>query len=148
MKAQRRLGLALSWPRITSDFPIDVAVLALASRLPGTRQTVAWWYGVAVAAVVTIVTYREVTVASALARWVRDCRGGGGSAVGSGRVEMRSALAGFVVWVRPLQNLFGGARRSSHGPPDRTRRSRGAGRRTIPDDSRGISAVNQFVLMV
>jgi hypothetical protein len=35
-----------------------------------------------------------------------------------------------------------------HGPPDRTRRSHGAGRRTIPDDSRGISAVNRFVLMV
>src|SRR5271169_3071165 len=33
-------------------------------------------------------------------------------------------------------------RRSTHGPPDRTRRSHGAGRRTIPDDSRGISAVN------
>jgi hypothetical protein len=27
MKAQRRLGLALSWPRITSAFLIDVAVL-------------------------------------------------------------------------------------------------------------------------
>ena len=66
----------------------------------------------------------------------------------AGGVGMRSALAGFVVWVRPLQNLCGDARRSSHGPPDRTRRSHGAGRRTIPDDSRGISAVNRFVLMV
>jgi hypothetical protein len=27
---------------------------------------------------------------------------------------MRSALAGFVVWVRPLQNLCGDVRRSSH----------------------------------
>ena len=34
MKAQRRLGLALSWPRITSAFLIDVAVLVLASHLP------------------------------------------------------------------------------------------------------------------
>ena len=57
----------------------------------------------------------------------------------AGGVGMRSALAGFVVWVRPLQNLCGDARRSSHGPPDRTRRSHAAGRRTIPDDSRGIS---------
>ena len=78
MKAQRRLGLDLSWPRITSAFLLDVAVLALASHLPGARQTVAWWHGVAVAAVVTIalvLTYREITVASALARWVRDWSG-------------------------------------------------------------------------
>jgi len=54
MKAHRRLGLDPSWPRITSAFPLDVAVLALASHLPGARQTVAWWHGVAVAAVVTI----------------------------------------------------------------------------------------------
>jgi type VII secretion protein EccE len=75
MKAQRRLGLDLSWPRITSAFLLDVAVLALATHLPGARQTVAWWCGVAVAAVVTtalVLTYREITIASALARWVRD----------------------------------------------------------------------------
>jgi len=34
MKAQHRLGLALSWPRITSAFLVDVAVLVLASHLP------------------------------------------------------------------------------------------------------------------
>ena len=75
MKAQRRLGLALSWPWITSAFLTDVAVLVLASHLPGARQTVAWWVGVAVAAVVTITMvlgYRRITVASALARWVWD----------------------------------------------------------------------------
>jgi type VII secretion protein EccE len=75
MKAQRPLGLTLSWPSITSAFLIDVAVLVLASHLPSARHTVAWWYGVAVAAVVTavaVVTYRGITVASALARWVRD----------------------------------------------------------------------------
>ncbi|MCW2660299.1 MAG: Type secretion protein EccE [Mycobacterium sp.] len=75
MKAQRRLGLDLSWPRITSAFLLDVAVLVLASHLPGARHTVAWWYGVAVAAVVTIAvvpTYRGITVASALSRWVLD----------------------------------------------------------------------------
>jgi hypothetical protein len=60
----------------------------------------------------------------------------------AGGVGMKSAPAGFVVWVRPLENLCGDARQSSHGPPDRTRRSHGAGRRTIPDDSPGISAVN------
>jgi hypothetical protein len=33
MKARRRFGLALSWPRITSAFLLDVAVLILASHL-------------------------------------------------------------------------------------------------------------------
>ena len=37
MKAQRRLGPALSWPRITLVFLTDVAVLVLASHLPGAR---------------------------------------------------------------------------------------------------------------
>jgi hypothetical protein len=53
MKAQRRLVLAL-WPRITSAFLTDAAVLILASQSPRASQTVAWWVGVAVAAVVTI----------------------------------------------------------------------------------------------
>jgi hypothetical protein len=43
MKAQRRFGLALSWPPITSAFLVDVAVLVLASHLPRAPQTVAWW---------------------------------------------------------------------------------------------------------
>ncbi|MGA9678808.1 MAG: type VII secretion protein EccE [Mycobacterium sp.] len=75
MKAEPRLGLTLSWPRITSAFLIDVAVLVLARHLPGVPQTVAWWVGVAVAAVVTIaavLAYRRITLGSALARWVRD----------------------------------------------------------------------------
>ena len=75
MKAEPRLGLALSWPRITSAFLIDVAVLVVASHFPGVPQTVAWWVGVAVAAVVTIaavLAYRRITLGSALARWVRD----------------------------------------------------------------------------
>ena len=79
MKAQPRLGLALSWPRITSAFLTDVAVLALASHLPRAPQTVAWWVGVAVAAVVTIamiLTYQGITVASALARWVWNVSAG------------------------------------------------------------------------
>ena len=73
MKAEPRLGLALSWPRITSAFLIDVAVLALASHFPGAKPTVAWWVGVAVAAVVTIalvLAYPRITLVSALARWV------------------------------------------------------------------------------
>jgi type VII secretion protein EccE len=75
MKAEPALGLALSWPRITAAFLLDVAVLALASHFPRAPHTVAWWVGVAVAAVVTITMvlgYRRITVASALARWVWD----------------------------------------------------------------------------
>ena len=80
LKAQRRLGLALSWPWITTAFLIDVAVLVLASHLPvPASPTLAWWVGVAVAAVVTIamvLTYRGMTVASALARWIWDLSAG------------------------------------------------------------------------
>jgi type VII secretion protein EccE len=70
MKAQRRLGLALSWPRITGVFLLDVAVLVLASRLP-----IAWWVGVAGAAAVTfaaVLTYRGIPLVSALAAWLWD----------------------------------------------------------------------------
>lgn len=73
MKAQRRLGLALSWPRITSAFLTDVAVLVLAGHFPRVSPTVAWWVGVGVAAVVTIallLTYRGITFATALASWL------------------------------------------------------------------------------
>jgi type VII secretion protein EccE len=73
MKAQRRLGLAFSWPWITSAFLADVAVLVLASHFPRVSPTVAWWSGVAVAVIVTIamvLTYRGITVGSALASWL------------------------------------------------------------------------------
>ena len=51
--------------------------------------------------------------------------GGGGSAAGSGRGGNAKRTGGFRgVGVRPLQNLCGDARRSSHGPPDRTRAPR------------------------
>ncbi len=76
MKAQRRFGLALSWPWLTSAFLIDIAVLVLPNHLPiPASPTVAWWVCVAVAAVVTIallLTYRGITVASALTGWVWD----------------------------------------------------------------------------
>jgi type VII secretion protein EccE len=75
VKAQRRLGVALSWPKTTSAFLIDVVVLVLVSQFAGGPQTVTWWLGVAVAAVVTIglvLTYLGITVFSALARWLWD----------------------------------------------------------------------------
>ncbi|EUA35441.1 ESX-5 secretion system EccE5 domain protein [Mycobacterium xenopi 3993] len=48
MRAQRRFGLDLSWPRLTGVFLIDVAVLALVSHLPDAWQAnhIAWWTGV------------------------------------------------------------------------------------------------------
>lgn len=57
MKAQRRFGLKLSWPRLTMVFLIDVAVLVLASNWPGRPQDAiyAWWSGVGIAAVIAIV---------------------------------------------------------------------------------------------
>ncbi|MBV9638450.1 MAG: type VII secretion protein EccE, partial [Mycobacteriaceae bacterium] len=50
MKAQRPVGLALSWPRATSVFLTDVALLAAGSALPSRR---AFWVAAAVAVVVT-----------------------------------------------------------------------------------------------
>jgi type VII secretion protein EccE len=77
MRAQRRFGLDLSWPRLTVVFLIDVAVLALVSHLPNAWQTdhIAWWAGVGVAALVTVVavvTYRRTPLASALIARVLD----------------------------------------------------------------------------
>ncbi len=77
MKAHRVFGLALSWPRVTAVLLIDIALLAAASHWPADWQSdhFAWWVGVALALIVTIValvTYRQITLASALATRVRD----------------------------------------------------------------------------
>lgn len=77
MKAQRRFGLALSWPRITAVFLIDVAVLAIVSHLPDAWQTghAAFWVGVAVAALLTfaaLVTFGGIPFASAPVARVRN----------------------------------------------------------------------------
>jgi type VII secretion protein EccE len=77
MKAQRTFGLDPSWPRVTTVFLIDVAVLALASHWPGESRiaTYAWWSGVGVAVLVTgtaLTTYRRVPLTSALAARVLD----------------------------------------------------------------------------
>ncbi|MCV7443745.1 type VII secretion protein EccE [Mycobacterium paraense] len=73
MKAQRPLGLDLSWTSITCALLIDVAVLTVANRLSAPGRSTVWWAGIAVAALVTIaivLTYRGVTVIAAVARWV------------------------------------------------------------------------------
>ena len=83
MKAQRKFGLALSWPRVTAVFLIDIVILVLASHSPESWQAdhhVAWWIGVGIAVVVTLlslVTYHGLTVASGLPAWLWDWAGAG-----------------------------------------------------------------------
>jgi type VII secretion protein EccE len=77
MKAQREYGLALSWPRVTVVFLIDVALLVIASHAPAAWQKghAAFWVGVALAVVVTIValvTNGGVPIASAPIARVRN----------------------------------------------------------------------------
>ncbi|MGZ4530505.1 MAG: type VII secretion protein EccE, partial [Mycobacterium sp.] len=38
MKAQRRFGLSLSWPRVTAVFLVDIAILVVASHCPESWQ--------------------------------------------------------------------------------------------------------------
>lgn len=90
MKAQRKFGLALSWPRLTALFLVDVLILVLASHAPASWQGtghVAWWVGVGVAALLTllsIVSYHGITVTSAVAAWLWDWSADPGTALGAG----------------------------------------------------------------
>jgi type VII secretion protein EccE len=77
MKAQREYGLDLSWPRVTVVFLIDVALLVIASHCPESWQAghAAFWVGVGLAALVTIValvTNGGVPLASAPIARVRN----------------------------------------------------------------------------
>jgi type VII secretion protein EccE len=109
MKAETRLGLTLSWPPITSAFLIDVAVLLVARHLPGVPQNVAWWVGVAIAAVVTItvvLAYRTITLASALARWVWDWSNDSAATLTQGctpAIDHRRRFGRDVIGVREYQ---------------------------------------------
>jgi type VII secretion protein EccE len=109
MKAEPRLGLTLSWPRITSAFLIDVAVLLVARHFPGVPQNVAWWVGVAVAAVVTIavvLAYRRISLGSALARWVWDWSSDSAATLSRGctpAIDHRHRFGRDVIGVREYQ---------------------------------------------
>jgi type VII secretion protein EccE len=109
VKAEPRLGLTLSWPRITSAFLIDVAVLLVARHFPGAQQTVAWWVGVAVAAVVTIavvLAYRRITLGAVLARWVWDWSSDSAAALSRGctpAIDHRRRFGRDVIGVREHQ---------------------------------------------
>lgn len=76
MNAQPPLGLSISWVRVTVVFLVDVAILIAAGRLPESWQPAGWWSGVGVvvaATLIGLVTYRGVTLPSALAGWLADC---------------------------------------------------------------------------
>ncbi|HEY1842009.1 MAG TPA: type VII secretion protein EccE [Mycobacterium sp.] len=77
MKAQREYGLSLSWARVTTVFLIDVALMVIASHLPDSWQAghAAFWVGVALAVLVTVVallTNGGVPVSSAPIARVRN----------------------------------------------------------------------------
>src|SRR5271154_3813173 len=90
MKAQRTLGLALSWPRVTAVFLIDILILVLASHSPDSWQGdhhIAWWVGVALAVIVTLVAlvkYHGITLTSALAAWLWDWSADPGTTLAAG----------------------------------------------------------------
>ncbi len=90
MKAQRSLGLALSWPRVTTVFLADIVILVLASHAPDSWQGdrhVAFWVGVGVASMLTalsLVTYHGLTLASGLAAWLWDWSADPGAALAGG----------------------------------------------------------------
>jgi type VII secretion protein EccE len=90
MKAQRRLGLSLSWPRLTAVFLADIAILVVASHCPESWQgtyRIAFWVGVGLAVLVTLlslVTYHGLTVTSGLATWLWDWSADPGSALAAG----------------------------------------------------------------
>lgn len=112
MKAQRVVGLTLSWPRLTSVFLIDVAVLVLARHWPGGSQTAtyAWWVGVAVAVLVLIaaaVTVRRTPLATAVAARVLDRFVDPQTALDTGRtpaIDHRRRFGHDVVGIREYQD--------------------------------------------
>lgn len=90
MKAQRRFGLSLSWPRVTAVFLVDIAIMVVASHCPESWQgtyRIAFWVGVGLAALVallSLITYHGVTVTSGLATWLWDWSADPGTALGAG----------------------------------------------------------------
>jgi type VII secretion protein EccE len=90
MKAQHRFGLSLSWPRVTTVFLVDIAILIVASHCPDSWQAdhhVAWWVGVGLAvlvALLSLITYRGIAVTSGLAAWVWDWSADPGTALAAG----------------------------------------------------------------
>ncbi len=114
MSRQGRFGLALSWPRVTSVFVIDVAVLALASHWPTAWDTdhIAWWAGVAIVvavAIVGLVSYHRNTFASALTSRMLDRFADPQAMLTTGRtpaVDHHRRFGREVVGIREFQGLL------------------------------------------
>jgi type VII secretion protein EccE len=115
MKAQRKLGLSLSWPRLTTVFLVDVLILVLASHAPASWQgenRVAWWVGVGLAVLVTllsIVTYHGITVTSGVATWLWDWSADPGAALGAGctpAIDYKRRFGRDTVGVREYRGLL------------------------------------------
>lgn len=91
MKRQRRFGLSLSWPRLTTVFLVDIVIMVVASHCPESWQgtyRIAFWVGVGLAVLVTLlslVTYHGLTVTTGLATWLWDWSADPGSALAAGR---------------------------------------------------------------
>ncbi|OBF02416.1 type VII secretion protein EccE [Mycobacterium sp. ACS4054] len=90
MKAQRKLGLSLSWPRVTAVFLVDIAIMVVASHCPESWQgtyRIAFWVGVGLAVLValfSLITYHGITLTSALGHWLWDWSADPGTALGAG----------------------------------------------------------------
>lgn len=90
MKAQRRLGLSLSWPRVTAVFLVDIVIMVVASHCPESWQgqyRIAFWVGVGLAVLValfSLITYHGLTLTSGLATWLWDWSADPGTALGAG----------------------------------------------------------------
>ncbi|OBH64500.1 type VII secretion protein EccE [Mycobacterium sp. E2479] len=90
MKRQRSFGLSLSWPRVTTVFLVDVAIMVVASHCPESWQgtyRIAFWVGVGLAVLVTLlslVTYHGLTVTTGLATWLWDWSADPGAALAAG----------------------------------------------------------------
>jgi type VII secretion protein EccE len=77
VKTQRALGIDRSWPRVTCVLLIDLAVLTVASRwpIPQPHARYAWWAGISIAVLVTLLglmTHQRTAVAAIPLRWVLD----------------------------------------------------------------------------
>lgn len=135
MRAQRPLGLAMSWPPLAVTFLIDVGIVVLVSNWPSEwRRDIAWWTGIGVAAVLTIlvlVTVRGVRLGVLISRWVRNffanpaphLSAGRGSAIdhrrryGHATVGVREHHGGLVAVVAMVAPVVGGSGRHSQPQP-------------------------------
>lgn len=133
MKAQHRFGLALSWPRLTTVFLLDVLILVVASHCPQSWQgehRVAWWVGVGLAVVVTllsIVTYRGITVTSGIAAWIWDWSADQATALGAGctpAIDYQRRFGRDTVGVREYQGRLVSVIEVDGGEGDQSARHR------------------------